>query len=226
MYIVYQHKNKINGKVYIGITMQAPEKRWGRNGCNYKSSPHFYSAIQKYGWDNFEHNVLFINLTKEEACLKEQELIKQFNSTNRDFGYNSTSGGDTFVMNEETRQKISQSMMGNKNGLGHPCSEEKKKKISEAQKGRKFTEEHKQKLFEAAKNRHVPCSEEKKQKLSQNYPNKKKVYCEELDKVFDSVQQCGRELGIPATSISKLCHGRGKTLKGYHLRYYNDTIKA
>lgn len=49
MYTVYQHKNKINNKVYIGITKQIPEKRWGINGYNYKTSPHFYSAIQKYG---------------------------------------------------------------------------------------------------------------------------------------------------------------------------------
>ena len=79
LYTVYQHKNKINGKVYIGITMQEPEKRWGVNGRNYKSSPHFYSAIQKYGWDNFEHNILFTNLTKEEACLKEQEKKRDKN---------------------------------------------------------------------------------------------------------------------------------------------------
>ena len=225
MYTVYQHKNKINGKIYIGITSQKPEDRWGSQGCNYKSSPHFYSAIQKYGWNNFEHNILFTGLTKEQACLKEQELIKQFDSMNREHGYNSTSGGDIFLMNEETKQKISQAMMGNKNGLGHPCSEEKKKKISEAQKGREFTKEHKQKLSEAAKNRHVPCSEDKKQTLKEK-SHKKPVYCEELDKVFESVQECGRQLGIPATNISKLCNGRGKTLKGYHLRYYNDTINA
>ena len=225
MYTVYQHKNKINGKIYIGITSQKPEDRWGPQGCNYKSSPHFYSAIQKYGWNNFEHNILFTGLTKEQACLKEQELIKEYDLMNREFGYNSTSGGDIFVMNEETKQKISQAMMGNKNGLGHPCSEEKKKKISEAQKGRKFTKEHKQKLSEAAKNRHVPCSEDKKQTLKEK-SHKKPVYCEELDKVFESVQECGRQLGIPATNISKLCNGRGKTLKGYHLRYYNDTINA
>ena len=225
MYIVYQHKNKINGKIYIGITSQKPEDRWGSQGCNYKSSPHFYSAIQKYGWDNFEHNILFTELTKEQACLKEQELIKEYNLMNREFGYNSTSGGDIFVMNEETKQKISQAMMGNQNNLGHPCSEEKKKKISNAQKGREFTEKHKQKLSEAAKNRHVPCSEEKKQILKEK-SHKKPVYCEELDKIFESVQECGRQLGIPATNISKLCNGRGKTLKGYHLRYYNDTINA
>ena len=225
MYTVYQHKNKINGKIYIGITSQKPEQRWGSQGCNYKSSPHFYSAIQKYGWDNFEHNILFTDLTKEQACLKEQELIKNFNSMNREYGYNSTSGGDIFIMNEETKQKISQAMIGNQNGLGHPCSEEKKEKISNAQKGRKFTEEHKQKLSEAAKNRHVPCSEEKKQTLKEK-SHKKPVYCEELNKVFESVQECGRQLGIPATNITKLCNGRGKTLKGYHLRYYNDTINA
>ena len=225
MYTVYQHKNKINGKIYIGITSQKPEDRWGSQGCNYKSSPHFYSAIQKYGWDNFEHNILFTDLTKEQACLKEQELIKEYNSMNREFGYNSTSGGDIFTMNEETKQKISQAMIGNQNGLGHPCSEEKKEKISNAQKDRKFTEEHKQKLSEAAKNRHVPCSEEKKQILKEK-SHKKSVYCEELDKIFESVQECSRQLGIPATNISKLCNGRGKTLKGYHLRYYNDTINA
>ena len=225
MYTVYQHKNKINGKVYIGITSQKLEQRWGSQGCNYKSSPHFYSAIQKYGWDNFEHNILFTDLTKEQACLKEQELIKEYNSMNREFGYNSTSGGDIFTMNEETKQKMSQAMIGNQNGLGHPCSEEKKEKISNAQKDRKFTEEHKQKLSEAAKNRHVPCSEEKKQILKEK-SHKKSVYCEELDKIFESVRECSRQLGIPATSISKLCNGRGKTLKGYHLRYYNDTINA
>jgi hypothetical protein len=144
---------------------------------------------------------------------------------NRKFGYNSTSGGESFVMNEETKQKISKALMGNKNGLGHPCSEEKKRKISEAQKGRQFTNEHKQKLSDAVKKRHVPCSEEKKQLLREK-SHKKPVYCEELDIVFESVQECSRQLGIPATNISKVCRGKGKTVKGYHLRYYNDTINA
>lgn len=73
---------------------------------------------------------------------------------------------------------------------------------------------------------HYKRIESKKEKLSQNYPKKRKVYCEEFDKIFDSVQQCSKELGIPATNISKLCGGRGKTLKGYHLKYYDDTINA
>ena len=145
---------------------------------------------------------------------------------NRQFGYNSTSGGEAFTMNEETKQKISQALMGNKNGLGHACSEEKKRKIKKKQKGRHLTEKHKQKLSAAAKNRHVPCSEEKKQTLREK-SHKRPVYCKELDTVFESVQECSRKLDIPATNISKLCNGRGQTLKGYHLQYYNnDTIKA
>lgn len=148
---------------------------------------------------------------------------------NREFGYNSTSGGDIFVMNQETKDKISKAMIGNQNGLGHPCSEEKKRKISEAQKGREFSEEHKLKLSIAAKNRHVPCSEEKKEKLSKNHPNKRKVYCEELDMVFDSIQQCGKQLNISPSWICKICKGERKTAKGYHFKYYdenNNTINA
>lgn len=225
MYTVYQHKNKINGKIYIGITMQEPEQRWGSNGINYKSSPHFYSAIQKYGWDNFEHNILFQNLTKEEACKKEQELIAEYNSMDRDFGYNSTSGGESFTMNKETKQKISQALMGNKNGLGHPCSEEKKKKISEAQKGRQLTEEHKQKLSEAAKKRHTPCSEQAKESI-RKASHKKPIYCEELDQIFESVQECARQLNLYATNISKACRGIIHTTGGYHFKYYDDTINA
>ena len=228
MYTVYQHKNKINGKMYIGITSQHPQDRWGHNGSGYKSTPHFYAAIQKYGWDNFEHNILYTDCTKEQACELEKLLIKKYKTQNRDFGYNILEGGDAPSMPQEIRDKISEKLKGNTNGAGHPCSEEKKKKISEAQKGRQFTEEHKQNLSEAAKNRHVPCSEEKKKTLSKNYPNKKKVYCLETGIVYESVQECARQLGLYATNVSKVCKGIHKITGGYHLSYYtgNDIENA
>lgn len=226
MYTVYQHKNKINGKMYFGITSRKPEERWGANGNNYKSTPHFYSAIQKYGWDSFEHNILYQDLTKEKACEIEKALIFRYQTQNRNFGYNILEGGQASTLPLEVRQKMSQSMIGNKNGLGHPCSEEKKKKISDAQKGRQFSEEHKKKLSEAAKNRHVPCSQEKKEKLSQNYPKQKQVYCVETDTVYRSVQECARQLNLYASNISKVCRGIHKTTGGYHLKYYDDMINA
>ena len=221
MYTVYEHRNKINGKRYIGITKQIPEERW-RNGSNYKESPHFYAAIQKYGWDAFEHKILFTNLTKEEACKKEKELIKKHKTQDREYGYNILEGGTAPTLPQEVRDKISTGMMGNKNGLGHPCSEEKKKKISEAQKGRQFTAAHKAKLSEAAKKRHVPCSAEKRKTLSQNYPNKRKVYCEETDTIYESVQECARQLNLYATNVTKVCKGIHHTTGGYHLRYYEE----
>lgn len=226
MYVVYEHRNKINGKIYIGITSRIPEQRWGKNGQNYRSSPHFYYAIQKYGWENFEHNILFENLSKDEACTKEKELIALYNTMDNQFGYNSTSGGECFELSYDARLKKSKAMMGNKNGLGKPCSKEKALKISKAQKGKHLSKEHKEKLSQSAKKRHVPCSDEKRKVLQNSHPNMKMVYCEETDAIYKSVQECARQLNVPATNVSKVCKGKLKTVKGYHLHYYNDTINA
>ena len=59
IWIVYQHTNKTNCKKYIGITSRTWKERAGANGINYRSCPHFYAAIEKYGWDGFEHEILF-----------------------------------------------------------------------------------------------------------------------------------------------------------------------
>ena len=73
-YTIYMHKNKINGKVYIGQTCQNPIKRWD-NGRGYETSSRFYNAILKYGWDNFDHIILYSNLSLEEANIIEEKLI-------------------------------------------------------------------------------------------------------------------------------------------------------
>lgn len=93
LYCVYKHTNTLNGKVYIGITSQQPEKRW-KNGYGYEGNEYFYRAIQKYGWDSFEHEIIVDGLTKKQACAIEIELIKAYDSTNSDKGYNFSSGGD------------------------------------------------------------------------------------------------------------------------------------
>ena len=110
-YCVYKHTSPSN-KVYIGITKMKPIKRWGKDGSGYKDNCYFWRAIQKYGWENFEHEVLFENLTKEEACDKEIELISMYDSTNPINGYNLSTGGECggagICVSEETRQKISE----------------------------------------------------------------------------------------------------------------------
>ena len=131
-YIVYKHINKNNNKVYIGITSQPFYNRCRRNGIGYKECPFFYNAIKKYGWDNFEHIVLFDDLTKEEAEQKEIELIAQHKSNQQNYGYNIQNGGNSIgKMSNETKLKISKALKGIK------FTEEHKSKIGLAQTGEK-----------------------------------------------------------------------------------------
>lgn len=101
-YLVYMHVNKLNNKVYIGITSKLPHQRWGFNGRNYKMGhTAFYRALKKYpDWDNdWDHIILKQDLTKDEACDAEVELIAQYKSNccryqNPSYGYNMTDGGE------------------------------------------------------------------------------------------------------------------------------------
>lgn len=140
MWVVYSHTNKITGKIYIGITSKKPEIRWKKGG-GYIRSKHFYSAIQKYGWDSFEHSILLEGLTEEQAKKEEQKLIRK----NKRLGisYNITDGGDGNVgwkMSDETREKIAKAHYGKK------LSEEHKKHISESGKGRIVSDETRAKI--------------------------------------------------------------------------------
>lgn len=90
-YCIYRHIFP-NNKCYIGITQQNPNIRWA-NGLGYKCNTLMWKAINKYGWKNIKHEILFDNLTESEANKKEIELIKLYNSTNPKYGYNIRSGG-------------------------------------------------------------------------------------------------------------------------------------
>lgn len=92
-YFVYMHTNKINGKKYVGISKDY-KKRW-RGGSGYRSQKKFHSAILKYGWQNFKHQILEKNLTLEEAYKKEIEYIKEYDSIYN--GYNVSIGGQSDV---------------------------------------------------------------------------------------------------------------------------------
>ena len=124
-----------NGKKYVGLTIRRPEYRW-RKGEGYKSNKHFYSAIQKYGWDNIEHQVFEVD-TKEEMFFLEKYFIAYYQTNKNEFGYNNSIGGEGgttgYHYSEEIKHKISEAKKGKKR---HPFSEETKRKISEALKGR------------------------------------------------------------------------------------------
>ena len=80
-------------KYYVGITHRPTKIRWGLSGQGYKGQ-FFYNAIQKYGWENIKHEVLIDNLTEDEACKYEINLIEKLNSCDRRYGYNAHYGGN------------------------------------------------------------------------------------------------------------------------------------
>lgn len=110
-FIVYCHTNKINGKRYVGITSLKPKLRW-QNGLGYLRNVHFHSAIEKYGWEEFNHEILFEDLTVDEACEKEKELIAKWDLCNPLKGYNNSYGGEHGQMSEEAKKRFSAKTKG------------------------------------------------------------------------------------------------------------------
>ena len=90
---VYCHTNKVNGKIYIGLTCSHnPKRRW-RGGAGYYKCPRFYAAVQKYGWNNFTHEVLETGLTEAQASEAERLYISFFDADTKERGYNIQPGG-------------------------------------------------------------------------------------------------------------------------------------
>ena len=79
-YCVYKHTST-SRKVYIGITKYKPTKRW-RNGKGYNKNSYLCKAIQKYGWDAFNHEIVASLLSKEDAADMEIALFAKYKSNN------------------------------------------------------------------------------------------------------------------------------------------------
>lgn len=242
-YIVYKHTSP-SGKVYIGITKQTANARW-KNGLGYQSSPHFWKAIQKYGWDSFSHEVLRDGLTREEACAEEQRLIREFDSMNSKFGYNLRAGGQTGAFaSEYVRRKMSKSKTAFY--AAHP---EARKELSDRVTGFRHSEETKQKMREAAKNRHYVLTYEWKQNIGKANKERilsdEKLYAEicvrckqnglsrsrpvvQLDRngnyiaEYESGKSASRETGIADGNIQRCCKGSISTAGGYKWLYANE----
>ena len=128
-YCVYYHENKINGKIYVGISKDVKE-RWRGQGKNYRESCKFNNAIKKYGWDGFHHIIFADHLTREEACNMEKTLIDKLQTRDDKYGYNMTEGGDAFNMTDEMKDKLRE--LAHERFFGVKFSEEHSKKISNA----------------------------------------------------------------------------------------------
>ena len=107
-YKIYKYTSP-SGGVYIGQTKNSIEERAGLNGRNYMihnknkktyAQTAIANAILKYGWDNFKKEILYDNLTKDEADELEKKLIKE----ERENGicYNIADGGSGAVVDANT----------------------------------------------------------------------------------------------------------------------------
>lgn len=224
------------------MTSRTLKERAGSNGSGYKAhNPHFWAAIQKYGWkDGFTHEVLYSFDNIKDAEQKEIELIAFYNSTDRRYGYNVLIGGNcTQHPSEETRRKIAEKQIGRKM-LPHV-----KEALIRANTGRKVSDESRRKMSESAKKReHRPMSEEAKRKIGD--ANRGRKYSDEYRqsmserakkmpvKQFDSdgnfiqeyasITEASKALHISKSHISDCCKGANmyKSAGGFQWRFADD----
>lgn len=116
---IYLIRNTINGKCYVGQALKIQKRlkaHW--NNCKYPRYQHIalYKAINKYGIENFEVEILksfrdgFDWGVRSQLDELEKKYIEQYDCYNK--GYNSTLEGDGgvlgFKQSEETKKKLSQ----------------------------------------------------------------------------------------------------------------------
>ena len=146
--IIYKATNKINGKCYIGQTRHSLDARKNAHlKCAKKGvKTHFYHAIRKYGAENFEWEIICSVNDKKHLNELETFYITKYDSIKN--GYNMVDGGDNNIMDIESVKTKHDKIMQ---------SAEVRKKISESMKKYRaenpFTDEHRRKLSEKAKER-------------------------------------------------------------------------
>jgi group I intron endonuclease len=170
--VIYLHRNKVNGKVYVGQTTRKwPASRWGRKGQNYhhRDQPYMYHAIKKYGWDNFEHIIVRECETQQELNEAEIATVALYESANPEKGYNISPGGKgNGPLSEERKRRLSEV------NTGKTHSPATRKKISEAHTGKKMSAETRAKMSAARRGKRIgPCPEERRKRISESLKGRK-----------------------------------------------------
>lgn len=226
-YKVYCHTSP-SGKRYVGISNN-PEKRWN-NGKGYIKNYLFYRAIEKYGWNNFTHEILYENLSIDEAGEIEKKLINNWNLMDPNFGYNLREGGNG-KFSEHSRYLMSKSRKGNTNSVGQYHSLENRKQISESLK--KYYKEHSVSKMDMSNNKDYQKIVARKQELTHlkrslatsgtNNPSARAI--KQLDKNGNLIEEfayatlAAKKYNLDLSSIIKCCRGKLKTCGGYKWEY-------
>lgn len=162
--IIYKATNKINGKVYIGKTIYSLNKRMSVHVCS--KVGYFSHALRKYGLQSFDISI--IDAAQSEEILNEKEIywIKTFNCRAPN-GYNLTDGGEGTsgrIVSEETKKRMVAGMTAEgrvrmgaasrnriythkmRENLSNAAKKRCESILPPSQKGRKRSEETKEKL--------------------------------------------------------------------------------
>lgn len=214
--IIYKITSSINGKVYIGQTVQRLSNRKGlhlfhlRN--NKHPNKHLQSSFNKYREDNFIFEVIYIALSIKELNIKEKDYIEQFNSLDRTKGYNIRNGGLNESLTQSHKDSISNALIGNKNGQGNKGiskprklglyhTQETKDKIKNSLLGHKRSKESIEKTIKA------------RQVIVLQYDLNDNFIAE-----FSSLLQAAESTGANKNIISLCLSGKKKTSGGFKWR--------
>ncbi|MDO4778521.1 MAG: GIY-YIG nuclease family protein [Tissierellia bacterium] len=218
--IIYIIKNKINGKVYIGQTIQTFQARMSEHRKKARNNANFplYNAINKYGLKSFSFEVLDTANSQQELDEKEIAYIKKYNSLYPN-GYNLTKGGAgtfDYKHKEETKMLMSKLKEGMYIGKNNPFygknhSKEQIEKWKKERKGTKLSEEHKRKISQTRR--------------------RKPIINLDTSEVFESARHVCRYYGKDpesgtAGAIANVCKKKPKyeTCMGFRFEYYNPNI--
>lgn len=147
-----------SGKYYIGQTIDFKTRMRSYKALRMSEQPKLHHAVVKYGWKNVNIEIICNCFDKEDLDAREKHCISIFDSIKN--GYNSKEGGANGKFSEETRRKMRESQLKRA-----PCSEETRKKLSAANKGKIVSEETRRKISEKSKK--LKHSEESKNRISE-----------------------------------------------------------
>ena len=222
---IYCIENIINNKKYIGQSIHIKD-RWTKHIAELNNGTHHNDYLQKawnkYGEENFSFYILeecSINLLDEkEIC-----YINKYDSMNRSYGYNLTSGGQLRKnsISKETRDKISHAVKNSYvnselkeirrlQRLEYWANPKNKEKIigqNNVMYGIHHTDESKRKMSEHKKG------------IRSWRRNVTPVLCIESNQIYNDATDAGKILNLDSSTILKVCQGKRKTCGGYHWEF-------
>jgi group I intron endonuclease len=236
---IYRIDNLENGKFYIGQTIQTIQRRWNDHVSDTKNLSDemvIHLAMRKYGIETFTMEPIhtIVCETKDELKKKLNELeIQEIEHLKPEYNVAKGGLGHTGVIvprfgadnhfygkkhTEETKRRLSEASKGRR--LGVKLSEETKRKMSECKKGDKHPIKNNSE-FRLRAIQHM-------QDLIQT--NKKRVMQFTKDDIliqeFESVKQAAESINVTPSSLTICLKGRSNTSGGFKWKYSTSSVAS